>query len=173
MTPTALGVRSSSVPLPTGQQSRIDGYGGDGARAWEPPDYYLTADNAGTVGMAVGPFQSTERFWLCATGGYICAHGGTAWMGHVVKFRLVNLSMLPTADLNGEVQHLAYCSNESSANYPASWLSGMHECKFYCEANQGYYVQLLSAGGGSQSSYYSGNPTQLSLAAYTIGEGVY
>jgi hypothetical protein len=165
---TTLGVRSSVDPLPTGDFKGIVGQGGGGTMGWPPADNYFYANTAQTIPMQVGPFQKTGRYWICALGNVI-DHVAGGWQAGVLQLRLVNLGGSPIADLNGFYRAFRYVTNENHP--PDTWKNQSVETKFYCEANQGYYVQLLSAGGGGY--YYSGYQGHLSLYAYTVGEGVY
>ena len=166
---TVLGARSSTAPLPTGEMSRTDGYGGPGLLAWPPPANYFWMDVAATVPGQVGPFQRPERFWLCAYA-WMLHRTESGWSNGVLQLQLVNGVGSIINDLTGRYAELAYITNEV---YPAAYVTGAIECRFYCEANAVYYVQFVAAGGGVNSSYYSGTPDQMGLGGYTIGEGAY
>jgi hypothetical protein len=165
---SALGLRASSAPLPTGVVSRIDGYGGGGAPAWPPVGYYICADAAQTIGMAVGPFTRPERVWLCARCWCITAGSAGAWSNQVGILRLVNGSMQPVNDVLGFGHAYGYNTNESDG-HADGWKQMCWEAHFILEANLTYNVQMISGGGSG--SYFAGAQDHLGLHAYTIGEG--
>jgi hypothetical protein len=163
-----LGARPSDSPLPSGQLSRVWGQDTSQEQALPAGGNYLWANAPTyTIPMRTGPFQNPYRYWLCAGAFYIHRVAG-AWEAHVGYLRLVNLSGTPINDLNGIGGFEQYSTVE---NHGGLWHNASIEGKFYCEANQGYYVQLLSMGGGGW--YWTGYRQHLQMFSYTVGDGVY
>ena len=170
--PINLADYPSNIPLRTGQLKRVIGQPpGAGGVAWPGGANYFWADAPTyAVPMRTGPFRSSVRYWLC-TYAYCIYAPPTNWTAAIIALRLVGADGgTPTTDLNG----IGYLEQYSSfAIQGGSWLQFPIEGKFFCEANQDYYVQFLSAGGGAGGMYYSGYKEHLQMTSYTIGEGVY
>ena len=167
-----LAAQPSNAPLPSGKLSRVVGGGGASQGvAWPGGlNYFWANAPTYTIPMRTGPFNSPYRYFLCTNAYCIWLPSGVAWQNAIIALRLVGADAgTPINDLNGIQYFEQYIgwSGEPSGQ----WIQMSIEGKFYCEANQTYYVQFLSVGGAG--NYWAGYQQHLEMMSYTIGDSVY
>lgn len=160
MTPTALGARPSTSPVPAGRPTKHGCYS-EGGVAFPPANNWLILDADGSL----GPFNLPYRYWLHAGYNNIYACG-TAWTRMDVALRLV-VNGSYGGDLNGRWLHQNADSHEA-----VNWEGNSIEAVFYCEANVAYHVYIVSYNSPGGCQYYR-HPQHTNFWAYTVGEGVY
>ena len=167
---TTLRARSSTVPIPTGQVSRVSLGPNLGVRAWPTADNYFHADTIGYVPMEVGPFtgEGTGQFYIHARAWCIQTTSG-GWENAISQLRLVNGAKAPVVDATNRNNALAYHTMEGG--HAGGWRQCLNET-CYQVATGPYYVQFLGGGGGGASSYYVSSD-HIGMVGFTVGEGVY
>ena len=162
-----MALRATNVPLPTGYVVRVIAEATGAQVAWPTAENYILG--GASTSAQIGPFRSTERFWLVCGASFIHANTAAGWVRMDYQLRL----LVNGAYGNDLRSTNFFMKTDSIENHADWWKTSSVSGLFYCERNTDYHVRLMSKNTAASGIYWRGDGNHWTIWGYTVGEGKY